>query len=203
MAAAYFGRVSACSPQPELERLLGVLRTKIEAKQTDFLHLLDTVNRDIQQRNGKEREANDNDSAHGFQVLRAVLQQKGAVVLVRHLPVCVRRNGSLVQLCCDEDELRLERRAQGDDDKERPPDLIFPDLHSGFNGSELSPLAALVARQCHGVIFDEADDYRIVSLPFPRFDKPSTLDSIQQRVDNAIEWGSASTHVSIFRFTRQ
>lgn len=168
--------------KPELERLLGVFRGKIASEEEDFRRLVERAYQETQRTS-----EDDGESARGFRLLRTLVQQKGAGLLVRHLPVTVRRSGSLVQLCCDEDELRRRRQAQDcDDEKERPPDLLFADLHDDHDDEEdnESPLVTLLARQCHGVIIDEADGAcRVVSLPFPRFAKPRQLADIQHRVD--------------------
>jgi len=179
--------------QPELERLLGVFRGKIAAEEEAFRQLVERAYQETQRTS-----EDDSERARGFRLLRTLLQQKGAGFLVRHLPVTVRRSGSLVQLCCDEDELRRRRQAQdSDDEKERPPDLLFADLHDDHEDEDVneSPLVSLLARQCHGVIIDEADGAcRVVSLPFPRFAKPRQLVDIRHRVD-ALDFAASGAHL--------
>jgi hypothetical protein len=173
--------------------LLGVFRGKIAAEEEDFRRLVEQVYQETQRTS-----EDDSESARGFRLLRTLVQQKGAGFLVRHLPVTVRRSGSLVQLCCDEDELRRRRQARDtDDEKERPPDLLFADLHDDHEDEEdnESPLVSLLARQCNGVIIDEADGAcRVVSLPFPRFAKPRQLVDIQHRVD-ALDFAASGAHL--------
>lgn len=142
-------------------------------EETEFCRTLESVRNELAtlaQEGEEEIYAND------FRLLRRILQKQGASLLARHLPIRVQRRGNLVQLCCDEEELRKRNKKDEKRSDDRPPDLLFQNLHDTSFGSTDSDTSMIerIAKLCNGIIFDQDDNCNIMALPFPRLSLTSS-----------------------------